>query len=182
MALNSRTIAKPGGGQLIRAQLIKTGAEFTRPANTTAYTAGDVVGTDAAAESAIDFSVTQVPGGAGYIVGATLWTSQAANVAEYSLYLFTAGTSTLTIPFDNAAYTTLYAERDYFVGKIVFPAAADATGGGSNTAAISEVQAISLPFDVASGGLSLYGVLVTETGFTPDSGQTFAVRLMVEPQ
>ena len=133
------------------------------------------------------FSIADTPGASGFLVKAQLWTSQTANVAAYRLYLFTVPETSLTVPADNAAYTTLYAERSYLLGYLDFPAVADATGAGSSTTAISQVIALSMPFYTrgvpgygSTKDMKIYGVLVTETTFTPDSAQTYCVELVAD--
>jgi len=148
---------------------MKSQATFTRPANTTAYAAGDVVGP--ASPALITFA-NAVSGNArpGVVRKAIVATDQGANVAVYTLHLFTTQPTAVA---DNAANTApLWADIPGYVGSVVFPAAVP-----SGDAAYAVVKDVNLPFRCETGDDNLYGVLVTGTIFTPASGQNYALEL-----
>ena len=158
--------------------------ELIRPANTSAYTALDVVGNDTAglvSPAILSFtsvatsknSNSPVPA-IGYITQAVIFTDQSACTAQFRLHLFT---STLTAIVDNAPYTALYTSASKKIGQINF--AACATEGAGSTSASSTAY-LSMPFRLPSASTTIYGILEAIDGFTPASGQKFFIKLMFD--
>lgn len=155
---------------------------FTRPSDTTAYAAGDVVSDSTSAPTVITFSnATKESGGFGTLVHAICIDS--ANVAtkpDLELWLFD---TTVTPDNDNAAFTPTDAELLTLVGVIPFPTASfkvgDATvGAGGNS--VCSVADINIPFKtVGATNSSLYGVLVVRNAYVPVSAESFSFRLKV---
>lgn len=150
------------------------GVEFTRPANTTAYTALDVVSDSVTNPSAINFTpLARVASGTGYIVKALLFTDQKTCTARFRLHLF--HTSPTPI-IDNTPYLLLYTNRTIKIGSIDFVACAteDPT---SSTGASSAVFDCRIPYKCADSFRNIYGVLETLDAFTPASAQKFHIEL-----
>lgn len=180
------SISQSVGGCLIAAT-----AEFTRPSNATAYTAGDVVSNDTTTTVLMKFAnVARFEGGSGIIVKARLTTDKNNEIGQYRLWLYTKDETKVTIPVDNAADTALYADRASVIGFLDFPAAF--TAAGSDTASVAlwtggvgsaTIPSGPLPFicDASrpTGAKAIYGKLVNITGTTPASGQKFSVELTV---
>lgn len=153
---------------------------ITRPADTTAYTAGDVVG-DAAGAAAMVFPVSSRPGG-----GSTHLIEQAllidgANVAtkgDFDLFLFDA----LVVPVaDNAAFAPTDTEMLSLVGVITFTGTGSKVGNataGDGGNCSNQVDC-SVPFNAEVP--ALYGVLVARNGYIPVSGEVFKLRLALNP-
>lgn len=153
-------------------------ATVTRPTNTDAYAAKDVIST--AVGSVIEFAgMARANGGTGLIVKARLMTSQSTNTAQYRLHLF--HTAPVAIA-DNAQYAMLAANQANRVGMIDFPACST-EGTGSDAAATMRPSSDgsypppNLWYKCAANDTKLYGILETLSAFTPASGQTFFIEL-----
>ncbi len=156
----------------------KSTVTVKRPANTTAYGNGDVVGyadvaTAANAGSAI-LEFPQVGPIAGFIKidSASLLIDAAsipAGMTTFRLYLYDAAPTAI---LDNAAWDLPAADRRGFVGYIDLGTVLDL---GSTL----YVQANNIGHRVklAKASSSLYGLLVTAAGYTPGSGQVYSVTL-----
>lgn len=153
---------------------VAVSATVTRPADTTPYTARDAISNSTSSPSAITFAdMCRVANGSGYIVGARFATDQAANVAQYRLWLYNAAPTAIN---DNAPQTSLWVDNDKRVGYLDFPAAAQEAG--SSTAAVSVNFDARIPYVCAGGSTNLSGLLETLTAFTPSSGQNFFLGLL----
>ena len=156
---------------------VVSSATITRPENTTAYAAKDVISTTLGA--VIEFTgMARANGGFGSLVKSRVMTNQSTCIASLSLHLFNAAPTAIA---DNAQYTMLWANRDKRIGTIRFPALS--TGGtGSDAAAAMRPSydgAYSIPdfrYQCAANDTKLYGILVTEDVFTPASGQIFFIE------
>lgn len=159
----------------------KVGVEFTRPSDTTAYAAKDVVCNSTSSPTVITFAdFARVNAGSGIIVRARLFTDKKDVTAQFRLHLFHTAPTAIN---DNAPYTLLYANAANRIGQLDFPAMAteDATNSTSSAAMRPAADGSAGPpnlwFQAASGSRAIYGVLETLTGFTPASGQKFYVEL-----
>lgn len=154
-------------------------AQFTRPANTTQYAAGDVVGTSPAANLAFA-NVARVNGGGLRIVGATLHkTDNDTTGADFDLVVFDAAPTAIA---DNAEWLPSDAEGATVVAVVSFAngnakvlGAASATGNLWQTILTHPV-----PVACAPTSRALYGVLVARGTYTPASAEVFSVTLHVE--
>lgn len=145
---------------------------FTRPSNTTAYAAKDVVSADPSTIRTFT-SIARISGGSGYLVKAQLFSSVAAEVQRMRLHLY--NTSSPTVLDDNVANTMLYADAGKYVGFIDFPALATETG--SSAAQALWTGAIGF---TTSGNANLFGVLETLDAYTPASAATYTIRLSAD--
>ena len=159
----------------------KVGVELTRPADTTAYTAKDVVSDSTSAPSVLTFAdFARVNQGSGIIVRARLMTDQKTCTAGFRLHLFHTAPTAIN---DNSPYLLLYANAANRIGMIDFPAmtSEDAT----NSTAASTMRPSSdgsygtpnLWYQAASASRAIYGILETTSAFTPASGQKFFIEL-----
>lgn len=165
------------GALVVSGQTSRVSATFTRPADTTAYTALDTVSDSTSAPTLLTFSnVASFNGGGGYITKARIVTDQKTCVARFRLHLFHTAPTAIN---DNSPYLSLYANKDKSLGRIDFSAAAteDAT---NSTAATSLNADVRLAYVCASGTRNIYGVLEALDAFTPASGQGFYVELTAE--
>lgn len=159
-------------------------ATFTRPADTTTYTIGDVVG-PATTPAAQSFPLAaRVNGGTGKITRVTLETNNpTVTLGTFRWHFF----NTAIVPAaDNAAFLlhALLASGNY-VGyvdpPIVVADYATATGVISRlTAGIDAAKGIPLDFQCAGGGTGLWAVLVALGAYVPISGQVFNLAIFVE--
>lgn len=148
---------------------------FVRPANTTAYTAGDVVSQSATATGLLTFPVARSKGGGGYIVKALLETNLKTFLSQMRLYLFTVREPTISVVGDNVAQTILWVNASYRLGYVEFPTLV--SGAGSGSTAATAMFTGNVPFRCAEGDDAIYGYLVDNTGSTPASSQVFGLQL-----
>lgn len=152
-------------------------ATFTRPANTTTYTAGDVMSDSTSAPTVMTFrSVLKEGCGAiqqaylldsanqTLLLGAELWLFSTAPVATN----------------DNAAITFTDAELAFLVGVIDFAVADGKIGlatSGAGGNAINVQSALGIPVKLPGSNNDLYGVLVARNAYVPVSGEIFTITL-----
>jgi hypothetical protein len=157
-------------------------ANVTRPNDTTAYTAGDVLCDSTSAPTILTFTgATKEQGGTGTIVGATCIDSAAqATKPDLELWLFD---TAITMDNDNAAFTPTDAELRTLVGVISFPVASfkvgDATSGADGNC-VCDVQTLGVQVNTVVGSNALYGVLVVRNAYTPVANERFDVRLKIK--
>lgn len=152
-------------------------ASYTRPSNTTTYTAGDVVANSTTVATILTFTgMTTFPGGGGTIEAATLIDSTAESTKpDLDLYLFD---TPVVMEQDNAAWDPSDAEMETCLGVIPFAGSAFKVGAvGAN--GIIHVQSIRLPFTCVTDDKNLYGILVARNAYVPVSAEKFTVRLHV---
>jgi hypothetical protein len=118
---------------------------------TTAYTAGDTVGTQFTLANA-----ARVSGGTGMIRSVVL-TSAADIIGAYDV-VFTR--SSITLAADNAAYAISDTDAKAVIGLVPLAGAYDI---GNNR--IAQAHNLAVPYD-CSGGTSLYASLITRVGHT----------------
>jgi hypothetical protein len=164
-------------------------ASFTRQANTTAYSAGQVV-SDGATTHLMKFAnaareVGYNAGTGGYITKVRIDTDKKAWASQMRLYLYNKPETGVTIPADGASMVTYYADRAAALGYIDLPTTTNDDTGTNSTGAFAEyVLPAPFAYEVSSTTQpnqddAIYGVLVDKTGQTPASGQNFTVTLTV---
>lgn len=148
-------------------------ASFTRPSDTNAYAASDVVCNSTSAPALLQFSnILPVAGGDGVILNARGFVQGTGFNTALRLHLYKV--NTITPLNDNAAFTLLWANRANRVGFIDF------TGwqtGGSGSDAAGCLVAPNLAIELDSGQTSLWGMVETRGVFTPTSAQQFFFSL-----
>lgn len=151
---------------------------FTRPANTTAYTAGDVIGiadagTAANAGSAIhELTGCGMQGGEVYVTDVTVTAVLAAIPSGMSSFRVEVYNASPTAILDNAAYSLLAADKAKHVLTVdsIVPVAKGAILRG-------RVSGVNEKVKLASGSSSLFVQLVTVGGFTPTSAESYTITL-----
>lgn len=129
---------------------------ITRPANTTAYTANDVVG------GAFKFGLDGIPVATLMVTSAELEIDVSAipaGMTSFSLYLYS-GPPPSAIA-DNGAFDIPSGDRSVFVGKIALGSPVD-----EGSTLYIRTDAINAQMQW-SRGQGLYGYLVTAGGYTP---------------
>lgn len=148
---------------------------ITRPANTTAYTANDVVG-PASGTSALAFENLASPEGADVILtSVTMRRNQNAVISgetSYRLHLY--NVTPPSAPADNAAWDLPSGDRASYLGFIDIGTIVDL---GSTC----WVEANNIGKQVKLAGGTLYGLLVTIGAHTPVSGDTYNVAVSCIP-
>lgn len=166
---------------IVSGELRTKGYEITRPANTTAYTAGDVVSDSTTATTPIPLEVSGRNGGTGYIMRMRLITDQSTCTAQFRVWVYSV--SNMTLAADNAAFTLLYANKANRLGSIDLPAMATGTGTSNSASAMvpsSTTVFAPFPYQCAPTDNRLYFVLETRSGFTPASGQKFYLEVTTD--
>lgn len=158
-------------------------ASFVRPANTTAYAAGQLVAasTTAGSVTALQFNAARVAGGSGLIRRARLTksgTSLTSATFDLMLYRPTAGgTCPTSAAGDGAAFSTDSALM--YLGRIPIAmdqAFTDGAKGFGTPATGSEIA-----FDSPAGLTTLCGLVRVTGAYTPLSGEVFTVALEILP-
>lgn len=161
----------------------RIGASFTRTADTTTYTIGDVVGPLTPAATSFPLAA-RGNGGTGKVTRVTLETNNpTVTLGTFRWHFF----NTAVVPAaDNAAFllhalitSTNY--LGYVDPPIVVADYATATGVVSRlTAGIDAAKGIPLDFQCAPGGTGLWVVLVALGAYVPISAQVFNLAIFVE--
>lgn len=153
-------------------------ASFTRPSNTTAYAAGDVVSTTA---GAIMTFADVAKDASGAIQSAMLLSS--ANVStklDAELWLFSVAPAAVA---DNAVIAFTDAELAYLVDVISFPTSEWKVGiatSGADGNAVNVQRGLGIPVYTRVQNVpvnDLYGVLVARNAYVPVSAEVFTVTL-----
>lgn len=147
-------------------------ATLTRPGDTTAYTANDSVANSTGSPTALTFNnCARVTGGCGLIRDATLiLNGMTTTVAEFHLWVFD---TSPTVTADNSAFAPSDADAANVQCVLMFNAGN--MSDGTNNRIYKLVNAPQM--FKTSGALALYGALMTRTGYTPTSGETYQFDL-----
>lgn len=138
-----------------------------RPADTTAYSAGDVV-----APSLTFSDVLYSDSGHFVIMSASIMIDVNAvpsGMTTFKLHLYD---STPTTIADNSAYNLPVADRTYYLGSFLFDAPADL-----GDTLYSCKENINFKRKFLGDSKTLYGVLETTGGYTPTSESTITIKL-----
>lgn len=178
---SSVTVATSDDGTAHAPRTVKNTAQasanFTRPADTTAYAANDAVSNSTSSPTVMTFSnCARVNAGMVCIADAALQVSNKnATVAEFHLFVLDAAP---TMPNDNAAFAVSDAENQAVQCVLVFvPSHYSDTSNNAvyKLAAHSKNQWAKC----AAASKALYGALQTRTAYTPTSAETYYVDLDV---
>jgi len=157
--------------------------EFTRPTDTTAYAANDVISNSTSAPTVMQFTgMARANGGSGVIRRARMMTDNSAFVARVRWHIFNEAPTAIA---DNAQYTMLYANRDKRIGSLDFPAFAT-EGTGSDAAATmrpSSEGGWSVPeleYTCAANSTSLFVIVETLSAATPANAQKFYAQILAD--
>lgn len=152
---------------------VTVSASATRPSDTTAYAALDVVGENPA--TAMSFVNVLTAGEAYIITGAKLRidiNAVPAGMLGFRLHLYDAAPTAIA---DNAAYNLPSGDRTKYMGYVDFPTPDDLGdtlwSQSSNT----------LSGKLAAGSTTLYGILQTIGAYTPAASTVHSVTLIVAP-
>ena len=152
---------------------------FTRPADTTAYAAGDAVTDSTTAPTVVTFTNCARANGLSGIISSAIMIDGAAQATkgQFELWLFD---TTVTPDNDNAVFTPTDAECATLVGVIEFTTwfVGDATAGaGGNAVSIAKGQ--NFQFKCGAASRNLFGLLVVRNAYTPVSAEVFTFRLNI---
>jgi hypothetical protein len=158
---------------------IRVSGSFTRPSNTTQYTANTNMADSTSAPTVNTITgCARANGGNGVILGASLIDSANQTTAgQFEAWVFD---TTWTPDNDNAAFTPTDAECANLVAIIPLTTSyvGDATSGaGGNRVYFSD--SVNRGFVCGGGSTSLYWALVVRNAYTPVSGEIFTLRLSI---
>jgi hypothetical protein len=162
------------GGKAYRAAVT-----ITRPSNTTAYTAGDVIGvadggTPANAGSAIITLPSIGPSG-GYVLVQSVRlmianTSAPAGMGGFRLHLYMASPTAI---LDNAAFDLVSGEVANYAGYVDLPTPQD-----MGSTLFTQADYPGTLVKLASASTSLFAELETRGAYTPASGTAYNLRVL----
>lgn len=143
-------------------------ATFTRPNDTNAYAAGDVISNG----SVMNFAGIGAAGGRISIASAMLEidvTSIPTGSGSFVLHLYSASPTAIA---DNAAYDLPSGDRTKYLGNLTLPIQTLFT-----STCISRNTAPFLDVSLAAASSSLYGILQASTAYTPIASAVYKVTL-----
>ena len=160
-----------GGSITIDGNAYRSTTTITRPSNTTAYTAGDVVGNTSG--SAI-ITLTDAGPAGGYVIlqSVSLVFSDSAmpsGMGAFRLHLYSVSPSAIA---DNAVFDLASAERANYMGYVDIPAPQD-----FGSSLYTQVDYSGRLVKLAAASSTLYAELETRGAYTPVSASTIAVRM-----
>jgi hypothetical protein len=160
-------------GDYVKSPCGSPSVTITRPDNTTAYTASDVVGTSPATN--IEFeNVLPTAGEHYYITGSRLvYNANAvpASMSTFTLHLFNAAPTAIA---DNSAWSLASADKDKYLGSITITLPIDL-----GDVLVSHDDSINIKRKLATDSTSIYGQLVTDGAFTPAAEAVIDISLEV---
>jgi hypothetical protein len=143
---------------------------ITRPSNTTAYTAGDVVG---ASNSAIlTLSNVGTSGGFVFVQSASLMFSDNAvptGMGSFRIHLYDESPTAIV---DNAAFDLVSGDREKYMGFIDLATPAD-----FGSTLYTQVDYPGRLLKLATGSSDLYAQIETRSAYTPVSASTASLRM-----
>ena len=145
---------------------------FTRPADTTAYTAGDAVSNSTTAPTILSFANAASGNTNGGVITAIMLSKSTATTANarFRLYLYA---ESVTAVNDNSAFSQTYANTQYLIGIQDFSLAST----GANTAFATE-SGLYIPYQMATQ-TSIFAHLVALEAYAPGSAEAFRIVLHV---
>ena len=161
-----------GGSLTVDGKAYRSTVSFTRPSNTTDYTAGDVVG--ATGGSAIHTLATAGPSG-GYVLiqsisMATHDTSVPSGMSSFRIHFYNASPTAIA---DNAAFNLLTTDHGKYLGYVDLPTPQD-FGSSLYTQTDYPGRLVKL----ATGSTNLFIEIETKGAFTPVSAVTFDLAIV----
>jgi hypothetical protein len=167
------------GGLQVGSKIATPTSTLTRPANTTAYTAGDVISSNTTAASAVVPSFTAAGGsaGSGSIISFILTTNKTSGMGGLGFAIDLWSAAPTYTNGDNGVYQPMATGAANWLGSASFTTTTQATDGAYAVGVPDAVGAID--FALASG-TAIYWTLTTQAAFTPASGQTFTLTARVQ--
>lgn len=163
-----------GGVQAVGAASSIVTATLTRPSDTNAYAAGDIVANATSNASVITFSnCARILAGTGVVTAAVMIDSAApVTKLDAELYLFSSSPAT---DDDNEALNISDSDALKLIGVIDFGGDPYVTGANC----IYQQLGVNIMFECAAASKDLYGILVARNIYTPVSAEVFTIKLKV---
>ena len=165
------TVADNNSSLTVDSKAYRSVVTITRPSNTTAYTAGDVVG-DTSGSAIITLSNIGPSGGYVLVQSVSLIFSDSAVISgmgSYRLHFYSASPTAIA---DNAVFDLVSGERANYLGFVDLATPVD-FGSSLYTQTDYPGRLIKL----AAGSTTLYAELETKGAYTPASASTIDVRV-----
>lgn len=165
------TVADNNSSLTVDGKAYRSTVTVTRPSNTTAYTAGDVVG-DTSGSAIITLSSIGPSGGYVLVQSVALIFSDAAVISGMGAFRLHFYSVSPTAIADNAVFDLVSGERANYMGFVDLAAPVD-FGSSLYTQTDYPGRLIKL----AAGSTTLYAELETKGAYTPASASTIDVRV-----
>ena len=168
---NPIPVADAGSSLTVDGKAYRTTATITRPSNTTAYTAGDVVG-DTGGSAIISLTAAGPTAGFVIIQSISLVFSDStvpSGMGAFRVHMYSASPTAIA---DNAAFDLVSGDRDTYMGYVDLPAPQD-LGSSIYTQTDYPGRLIKL----AAASTTLFVELETRGAYTPVSASTVAIRV-----
>jgi hypothetical protein len=167
----TQPVSDAGGSLTVDGKAYRSIVTITRPSNTTAYTAGDVVG-DTGGSAILTLTNIGPSGGMVLIQSAALIFSDStviSGMGAFRIHLYSASPTSIA---DNAPFDLVSGERANYMGFIDLPAPLD-LGSTLYTQADSVGRLVKL----ASASTTIFAEIETRGAYTPASGSTIELRM-----
>jgi len=167
----SLSVSDNDGSLTVDGKAYRTTATITRPSNTTAYTAGDVVG-DTGGSAII--SLTSAGPTAGFVIIQSISlvfsdSTVPSGMGAFRVHLYSASPTAIA---DNAAFDLVSGDRATYMGYIDLPTPAD-----FGSSLYSQTDYPGRLIKLAAASTTLYAELETRGAYTPVSASTVAIRV-----
>jgi hypothetical protein len=176
---NPIPVADAGSSLTVDGKAYRAAVTVTRPSNTTAYTAGDVIGiadgtTPANAGSAV-ITLSSIGPSGGYVLLQSVRllignTSVPSGMAGFRLHLYM---ESPTATLDNAAFDLVAGDVGKYAGYIDLPTPQD-----FGSTLVTQADYCGTAIKLASASTTLYAELETRGAYTPASGTAYDLRVM----
>jgi hypothetical protein len=168
---DSLTVSDADGSLTVDGKAYRTTATITRPSNTTAYTAGDVVG-DTGGSAIISLTAAGPTAGFVLIQSISLVFSDStvpSGMGAFRVHMYSASPTAIA---DNAAFDLLSGDRATYMGYIDLPAPQDL---GSTI--YTQVDYPGRLIKLAAASTTLFVEIETRGAYTPVSASTVSIRM-----
>lgn len=168
---DSLTVSDADGSLTVDGKAYRTTATITRPSNTTAYTAGDVVG-DTGGSAIISLTAAGPTAGFVLVQSISLVFSDSvvpSGMGAFRIHMYSASPTAIA---DNAAFDLLSGDRATYMGYIDLPAPQDL---GSTI--YTQVDYPGRLIKLAAASTTLFVEIETRGAYTPVSASTVSIRM-----
>ena len=168
---DSLSVSDSNGSLTVDGKAYRTTATITRPSNTTAYTAGDVVG-DTGGSAIISLTAAGPTAGFVIIQSVSLVFSDSSvpsGMGAFRVHLFSTSPTAIA---DNAPFDLTSGDRATYMGYVDFPAPQD-LGSSIYTQTDYPGRLIKL----AAASTTLFVEIETRGAYTPVSASTVSIRM-----
>jgi hypothetical protein len=146
-------------------------AAFTRPADTTAYTSGDLVANSTTAGSVVPLTFALKSGASSCRISRALLTKSTSTIANASFRLHLFATSPAVAAGDNSAIAPTALASYGYLGSL----SGSTVLGGGTTGAV--VQLAPDAGDIWGLAGTMYGLIEARAAYAPGNAETFTAEL-----